>query len=404
MKKPLCIISCPIDTYSGYGTRSRDFVKSLIELKKEEWDIKIISQLWGNTNLFFIKNNPEWSFLNDYILISPLDSQPDIWIQITVCNEFTKHGKYNIGITAGIETDKCSPTWIDGCNNMDLILVSSKHSYNVLKSAKNGDKKIETPIEVLFEGIDIKEFYIKEKVNTIPELDNIKNDFCFLISGMWCNGPMGHDRKNIPFTIKLFLEIFKNKVKKPALVLKITKGIEGYSDIENIKTEVEYIIDSIDSNNIPDIYLINGDINMNDLYNHPKIKSMITLTHGEGFGRHLAEFSLVSKPIIAPRWSGHLDFLKEEFVCLINGTLNNIHPVNRMQDIIDDDSKWFFPDINHFRYYLVDIYENYKNYTDKSKRQAYFFKSNFSLDKMTELLDKYIKEHFKVTIEKKINF
>jgi len=47
MSKPICIVSCQIDTYSGYGARSRDFVKSLIKNKDKEWDIKILSQRWG---------------------------------------------------------------------------------------------------------------------------------------------------------------------------------------------------------------------------------------------------------------------------------------------------------------------------------------------------------------------
>ena len=45
--KPLFIISCPIDTYSGYGARSRDLVKVIIEL--DSYDIKILPQRWGNT-------------------------------------------------------------------------------------------------------------------------------------------------------------------------------------------------------------------------------------------------------------------------------------------------------------------------------------------------------------------
>ena len=40
--KPLCVVSCPIDTFSGYGARSRDFVKGLIQSKDKEWDIKMV--------------------------------------------------------------------------------------------------------------------------------------------------------------------------------------------------------------------------------------------------------------------------------------------------------------------------------------------------------------------------
>ena len=114
-------VSCPIDTYSGYGARSRDFVKALIESNK--YDVKILSQRWGNTRKGFLNDFKEWEFLKKYI-VPGLNVQPDIWCQVTVPNEFQKVGKYNIGLTAGIETTACAHQWIEGCNRMDLILTS----------------------------------------------------------------------------------------------------------------------------------------------------------------------------------------------------------------------------------------------------------------------------------------
>ena len=46
--KKFCVVSCPISTRSGYGARSRDFVRALIEARPD-WDVKILSQRWGNT-------------------------------------------------------------------------------------------------------------------------------------------------------------------------------------------------------------------------------------------------------------------------------------------------------------------------------------------------------------------
>ena len=84
--KPLCVISCPIDTFSGYGARSRDFVKALIQLKDKDWDMQIMPQRWGDT---------PWNFLSQdsplrQRFITVLKTQPDIWIQITVPNEFQR--------------------------------------------------------------------------------------------------------------------------------------------------------------------------------------------------------------------------------------------------------------------------------------------------------------------------
>ena len=73
MDKPTFVISCPIDTYSGYGARSRDIVKEIIELDKYEF--KILPQRWGNTPFGFIKDNPEWGFLTKH-LTQQLTTQP----------------------------------------------------------------------------------------------------------------------------------------------------------------------------------------------------------------------------------------------------------------------------------------------------------------------------------------
>ena len=128
--KPLFVISSPFDTYSGYGARSRDLIKAIIETDK--YNVKLMSQRWGNTPFGFCEDNPEWKFLIDLILINnQLTQQPDIWAQVTIPNEFQSIGKFNIGFTAGIETTLCAGDWIEGMNKMNLNIVSSEHSKKV---------------------------------------------------------------------------------------------------------------------------------------------------------------------------------------------------------------------------------------------------------------------------------
>ena len=118
MSKPLFFISCPIDTYSGYGARSRDLVRAIIQLDK--YDVKILPQMWGNTPWGFVEDNPEWNFLSKHLWQQPqLPKQPEIWMQITIPSEFQPVGKYNIGVTAGIETTLAPGDWIEGCNRMN---------------------------------------------------------------------------------------------------------------------------------------------------------------------------------------------------------------------------------------------------------------------------------------------
>ena len=425
MSKPLFFISCPIDTYSGYGARSRDLVRAIIQLDK--YDVKIIPQMWGNTPWGFINDNPEWEFLNKHIWNQPqLPKQPEIWAQITIPSEFQPIGKYNIGITAGIETTIAPGDWIEGCNRMNLVLTSSEHSKTtflntVLQAVDQrtnqnvGEVKVKKPIEVLFEGADIEIYKPLDKVSLFPELDNIKEKFAFLFVGHWINGDLGEDRKNVGLLIKMFFEVFKNKKDKPALVLKTSQMGSSYIDRDDILKKINLIKKSINSKDLPNVYLLHGeftDVEMNELYNHPKIKAMVNLTKGEGYGRPLLEFSLTKKPIVTTNWSGHTDFLNPEFTTMLPGQLTNVHPSAANQWLLKE-SQWFSADLGHAATTIKDIFEDYKKYIDGAKHQAHKSKTEFSWDKMKdkvdELFTKYIPDfpkpvELKLPTLKKIGF
>jgi glycosyltransferase involved in cell wall biosynthesis len=395
--KPLFIISCPFDTYSGYGARSRDLVKAIIETDK--YEVMLLSQRWGNTPFGFCDDNSEWGFLKNHTLSTPqLPKQPEIWMQITVPNEFQPIGKFNIGVTAGIESTICPPDWIDGVNRMDLTLVSSNHTKKVFEESKFEIKNKETniterkveltkPVEVLFEGADLN---IYKVLDTPCSLDiQIKEKFAYLFVGHWMQGDVGEDRKNVGLLIKAFYETFKNKMNKPALILKTSQVSSSYHDREEILKKIKQIKKSVNSKNLPNIYLLHGDFSdeeMNEIYNHSKVKAMISLTKGEGYGRPLLEFTLSKKPLITTGWSGQLDFLDPKLTSLIGGQLTNVHPSTQNQFLLPE-SQWFSPDHGQVGFYLKDVFENYKNYTDRAKRQAFKSKNEFSYDKMKEQID-----------------
>jgi hypothetical protein len=404
MSKNSCVIYAPVDTLSGYGSRSRDTVKSIIELKKEEWDIKIIPCGWGNTPNGFIDENPEWQFLNQYFINGQLTSQPDIFIWITVPSEFQKVGKYNIGITAGLETTIVPGDWIEGVNRMDLVLVSSEHSKKAFMESKfqrvndktkqvEGTVEVTTPIEVLFEGIDTDIYKYLDKPNKeIGALNTIPEDFAYLFVGHWLPGDLGEDRKNVSLLIKAFFELFKNKKNAPALILKTSIIGPSYMDRDEVLKRIKMIRSTVNSTELPNVYLLHGefsDTEINEIYNHPKVKAMVSLTKGEGFGRPLLEFTQSKKPLITTNWSGHLDFLNTGFTTLIPGTLTNVHP-SAANNMLLKESQWFSPDTGRVGHYLKDVFENYKEYTDGGKRQAYHSKQNFSFEKMTEKLAEYL--------------
>ena len=394
--KPLCVVSCPIDTFSGYGARSRDFVKSLIKEKDSEWDIKIMPQRWGDC---------PWNFLSKddplrQRFMPQLQQKPDIWMQITVPNEFQAIGKFNIGVTAGIETTIFPAEFIEGMNKMNLNLVSSHHSKNVAQQSQFEKKnqqgqverviKLEKPIEVLFEGLDLNKYYKNSNKTSI--LDGINEEFCFLYTGHWLPGAFGEDRKNTGLMIKTFLETFNTPSrKKPALILKTNQASYSLMDRVEVLKKINKIKSQV-TGNLPNIYLLHGEMTddeMNELNNDPRVKSFVSFTKGEGFGRPLLESAVTGKPVITTNWSGHIDFLHPDYNILIGGELKNVHKSAANQFLLKD-SQWFNINTAIASRAMKDVFNHYKKYIEKSRKQTQYIKDNFSFNKMGELINNFM--------------
>tara|TARA_E500000318_G_scaffold104400_3_gene110365 strand:- start:8933 stop:10204 length:1272 start_codon:yes stop_codon:yes gene_type:complete len=395
MDKINVTVSAPVDTYSGYGARSRDIVRSL--LKTNKYNIQILSQRWGNTRFGYLEDHNEDEIAS--LIIPKLAQKPDVWFQITVPNEFQPVGKYNIGITAGIETNTCDPSWIEGCNRMNLVLTSSKHSKDVFEtsifdvankqSKQNvGKLKLKTKVEVLFEGIDPKKFFPKS--TKAFDLECIKEDFCFLFVGHWLKGSYGHDRKNVGYMIKSFLETFKVKKNPPALILKTSLVGTSIMDRDTLIERISEIKNTVKGSRLPSIYVVHGEVtdeDMNNLYNHPKVKAMVSLTKGEGFGRPLLEFTFTKKPVLASGWSGQIDFLDNKKSLLIGGNLHKLDNSSIQKNVLIPESEWFQPADGEVSKKYRAIHKHYKDYLALAKDQGRDNIKNFSLSKMKEKLE-----------------
>ena len=400
--KPLCVVSCPIDTFSGYGARSRDFVKALIQLKDKEWDIKIMPQRWGETPWNYLsQDNP----LRERF-VTQMERQPEVWIQITVPNEFQPVGKFNIGVSAGIETTIYPGEFIEGSNRMHLNLLSSNHSKQVAMSTKfdRVDKasqkvvgvcRLEKPVEVLFEGLDLEKYNKNPKKSKI--LKDIPEDFCFLYTGHWLNGQFGEDRKNTGLMIETFLKTFNTpSSKKPALILKTNNINHSLLDRERVIKMINGIRTNV-KGKLPNIYLVHGEMTdeeINQLNNDPKVKAMISFTKGEGYGRPLAEASQSSKLVIAPNWSGHTDFLDPKFSVLLSGQLTEVDDSAIWEGVIEKGSAWFTVDYALASTMMKNYYNNQKAYKARGYKQAKHIKENFSLKKMGEKFKELVKKEF----------
>lgn len=406
MSKPLLVFQAPVATRSGYGDHARDLLQSLFDLDK--YDVKVIPTRWGNTPQNQIDATTEFGqkVLNN--IITNLDKQPDIYVQVTVANEFQAIGKYNIGITAGVETTIAPKEFIDGCNKMDLILVPSKFTKEVLQSTsfsevdkrtnqKIRDISITKPIEVLFEGVDTSIFGKKQESDVLKD---IETDFNFLFVGHWLSGDLGQDRKDVGMMIKTFCTIFKNtpKDKQPGLILKTSTAGFSIMDRESIASKITELTNEY-GKQCPPVYLLFGDMTPNEiasLYQHSKVKAMVSFTKGEGYGRPLAEFATTDKPIIVSKWSGHTDFLPESNTLYLDGQLTKVHPSAANQFLLED-SSWFSVNYSSAAQKLLDVFKNYSKNLETSKGLKSNIENKFSLDKMTEEFGKILNRYVKTT-------
>jgi hypothetical protein len=403
MNKQTLVFQGPVFTRSGYGDHSRDLLKSLKMM--DRYDIKIVPLRWGNTPQNQVDPSTEFGRWMLERVITQITQKPDVFMQVSVANEFQPVGHYNIGVTAGVETTIVPKDFIDGVNRMDLTLVPSKFTKDVLvgtvyqqKDTNSGnivgEFKITKPVEVLFEGVDVEIFLNPTK--DVDVLSEVKTDFNFLTVGHWLKGNLGQDRKDIGMVIKTFATVFQNlpKEKQPGLIVKTSSAGFSVMDRENMRERIEDLTKSF-GDNCPPIYLIHGDLTENEmasLYHHPKVKAMVSFTKGEGYGRPLAEFTLSGKPILVSGWSGHVDFLPIEHSVLLEGGLTQVDE-SAADTFILKEAQWFSVNYSNAANLMYDVFNNYNGYTEKSKGLVKNTLNRFTLEKMNEVFDSIMKSY-----------
>lgn len=309
--KKKVLLKGPLLTRSGYGEQARFALRSL-QSRSDVFDIYIQPLQWGQTS-WINENTPEREWI-DHTIEKTIgyiqqNGKFDISIQVTIPNEFEDLADYNVGYTAGIETTKVAHQWLIKANEMDKIIVVSEHSKNVFQSTdyQGTDTRTNQSVTLSLQTPIAHVNYPVKPYKKLKQLDfDTTTDTNFLCVAQY--GP----RKNLLHTIKWFLEEFTND--NVGLILKTSKAKNCLIDREATLMELQNFIRSLPESKAK-IYLLHGDMTdeeMHSLYKHPKVSAFLTLAHGEGFGLPIFEAAYTGVPVIAPGWSGQLDFLCDE--------------------------------------------------------------------------------------------
>jgi glycosyltransferase involved in cell wall biosynthesis len=351
------ILISPISSRSGYGDCSRDIAKILFKMYSD--DVSFLSTRWGSSPLTELNNESDFTLkIKNKLLNRPPELIQNLY-QVSLPHEFTPIGNTNTGISAGYEFTNWTEEQYVTSNKMDRVIVHSKFSSDVLL---NSPYKVKCQVPVLVIPQPVGTVYLnKEQTTTIDHLlSSISESFVLLSMGIITNE---YDRKNIKKTIEVFQQSTAEK-SDVALLLKISGVHNSTGDLMSIKKIVSNINRTYKKPK--PVYILYGNytqVEMRSIYTNPNVRGFISLTHGEGFGRHLLEASVCELPIIASNWSGHLDFLPENKTQLVSG---NLDKVETGVPHTTPHSMWFYPDIEHAGHCIEDLYEDYNKHKQRA--------------------------------------
>lgn len=378
------VIRAPLLSVSGYGQHSRQVFEAVKRIPNVEVFTQIVQ--WGNTS-WIIDEKAESGLIEDIMKRSTdLQDGFDISFQVQLPDEWSNNlAKINVGITAAVETNTCNPAWIESCNKMSAVIVPSSFTKGVLE--KTG--KVNVPIYV------VPEWFMEEIENSENHLDaNFRTDFNFLIVSQLTAIDSYVDRKNITNTIKFICEAFKDD-KNVGIVLKTNSGRGTALDRTATQHALQGLINSIRQTSKVPIYLVHGNMTNKEiasLYCHPKIKALVSLTRGEGFGLPLLEAAASGLPVIATDWSAHTEFLNHGKWIKIESSMIDI-PESRVDGrIFIKGTKWADPSEDTFKRKIKKFRDSSETPKQWAKELKDLCRSRFSKNSILRSYDAVIKE------------
>lgn len=409
MKKRI-IVKAPALSRSGYGEQSRYSLRAM-RSREDIFDIYLLNIPWGNTGMI-AEHSEERQWLDSLIMKATQYAQEcnekqqpptfDISFQVTIPNEFEQMAPINIGYTAGIETHKIAPVWIEKINStMDKVITISSHSKKVIQNTTydvpnphTGEViqgwRVTKPVEYI--SYPVKEIDVDPAGVDIP-FETTKNFLCVKQWGV---------RKNVEMTVREFLTEFYDD-EDVGLVLKVNSANESIMDRYHTSHRLKTLI-----HDYPDrkckIYLVHGQLSEEQLtwlYRHPSMQALISLSHGEGFGLPVFEAAYNGLPIVTVTWGGPMDFIctpnkKGKMVPRVARVDYNIAPVQPeavWDGVIQADSMWSYAKEASYRRALREIVNKPVHFKNQARAlQKYIFENFKKEDQYAKFVSLIVNE------------
>lgn len=395
MIKNKVLLRAPLLTNSGYGIHSRQVFDWLYG--REDIELIVECMQWGRTP-WILDESYENGLIGKIMECSkPFNKEEiDVSFQVQLPDEWDENlGRIKIGVTALVETDRCSAVWVEKCNKMDQVIVPSTFTKNVLK--RSGP--VLTPITVIPEWYNTNltnQSQISKTLND-ERFSQINNEFNILIIGTLTSQIPQDDRKNLVNTIKWVSEEFAGS-EEVSIILKTNFGKGTTADKFLCKTYLKRLKVELGLSKFPKIKLIHGNMKSQEvaaLFNHPKIKMYVTGTRGEGYGLPIIEAAASGKPIVATGWSGHLQFLdREKFGC-VDYSLVEISDTRTDNRIFEKGFRWAEPDESSFKREIRKVYTDYATAKNEAREMMKSVRMNFNRSEIKKQYDNLFKGYAK---------
>ena len=401
------LVKGPALSMSGYGEQTRYMLDAIRD--RADIDLYLVNIGWGKSNqisAFDSRSNWIKEIIAKTVRThqSNKDFSYDVSIQVTIPNEWEKIAPVNIGYTAGIECDRVSPVWIEKGNMMNKIITISEHSKNAYTNTKYDVAKKNSPEDVvqtyeLSTPIEYVSYCARNYEKSSEKLElNFDTKFNFLTISQF--GP----RKDLQTLLVSFLDKYKDN-EDVGLIVKTHTMNTSIMDKHMTRRAFKPILDKYKDRKCK-VYLVHGEMTESQitaLYQREDIHAYVTTTHGEGFGLPIFEAVCNGIPVLAPDFSGHVDFLyanvkerkkvkgqvktvetKKPLFCKIPHAMKPVGKDAVWKGVIEEGSLWAYCDTSSVGASMEKVRKNYGMYKKWASELRDSVLEEFSKQKMYE--------------------